>query len=121
MSNHQCDAIVVVCIDFRFQKYIRDWTDENLKNKTFDLVGYAGSTKDTDLILGQIEISVNLHSVKEVHLIHHEECGAYGSESNPERHAQDLKKAKELILSKFPGLTVFLYYLHLNGSIDNIT
>jgi carbonic anhydrase len=80
--SHHCQAIVVCCIDFRFQKFIRQWTDENLKGKTFDLVGYAGSTKDLDTILGQIDISVSLHHISQVVLIHHEECGAYGVESH---------------------------------------
>src|SRR3989344_6399548 len=97
---HTCDAIVVACIDFRFQKYIRNWTDEKLKDKTFDLVGFAGSTKDLDTVMKQIDVSVRLHHIKEIYLIHHEECGAYGTESTQERHALDLKKAKTEILSK---------------------
>jgi len=120
MSDHHCDAIVVVCIDFRFQKYIRNWTDTHLENKTFDLVGYAGSTKNLDTIIEQIGISVGLHSIKEVYLIHHEECGAYGSESTFERHSQDLKKAKEMILAENPALRIYLYYLHLNGQFDKV-
>jgi len=112
---HKCDAIVVCCIDYRFQKYIRRWTDENLKDKTFDLVGFAGSTKDLETVLEQIDISVNLHGISEVVLIHHEECGAYGLESSPERHSQDLLKAKEAILTKYPTLNVMLFYLKLDG------
>jgi len=88
--SHICDAIIVCCMDFRFQKYIRKWTDENLPDKTFDLVGFAGSTKNLETILSQIDISVNLHKTKEVILIHHEECGAYGAESTLEKHTEDL-------------------------------
>lgn len=113
--SHTCDAIVICCIDFRFQKYIRKWTDENLKDKTFDLVGFAGSTKDLKTVMDQIDISVRLHHIKQVVLIHHEECGAYGEESSPEKHAEDLNKAKQMILKKHPGLQVDLYYLLLNG------
>ncbi|SRR3989344_239261 len=117
---HICDAIVVTCIDFRFQKYIREWTDQNLKDKTFDLMGFAGSTKDLETVLKQIDISVRLHHIKEVYLIHHEECGAYGEESTPERHEQDLKKAEKEVLSKYPHLNVTLYYLHLDGRFESI-
>lgn len=120
MSNHFCDAIVVCCIDFRFQKHIRNWTDENLKGKTFDLVGLAGSTKDFDAVLEQIDISVSLHHTKEAILIHHEECGAYGAESTLQRHTQDLHKAREIILSKYTELKILLYYLHLNGTFEEI-
>jgi carbonic anhydrase len=113
--SHHCQAIVVCCIDFRFQKFIRQWTDENLKGKTFDLVGYAGSTKDLDTILGQIDISVSLHHISQVVLIHHEECGAYGVESSLEKHTADLLKAKSAILSRYPHLDTSLYYLKLSG------
>lgn len=117
---HACDAIVVCCIDFRFQKYIRDWTDKILKNQTFDLVGFAGSTKDLETVMKQVDISVRLHQIKKVVLIHHEECGAYGSESTPERHANDLKKAKSEILARYPDLEVVLYYLLLDGTFEQV-
>jgi len=118
--SHHCDALVVVCIDFRFQKYIRRWTDDNLVHKTFDLVGFAGSTKELDLILSQVDISVNLHHISQTILIHHQECGAYGSESTPQRHIHDLQLAKEAILNKYPQLQVDLYYLHLDGTFEQV-
>ena|SRR3989339_232360 len=120
MSTHTCDAFVVTCIDFRFQKYIKDWLGKNFQNKTYDYVGFAGSTKNLETIMGQLDISVRLHQVKEVVLIHHEECGAYGAESTHDRHAIDLKKAKEQIISKYPNLQIFLYYLHLDGEFEVI-
>lgn len=119
--SHTCDAIIVACIDFRFQKYIREWTDKNLAGKTFDYVGFAGSTKDLETILKQIDISVRLHSIKQAVLIHHEECGAYGAESTPERHAEDLKKAKAEILRLYPSLEVSTYYLHLDGTFETVS
>lgn len=117
---HICDAMVVACIDFRFQKFIRDWTDKELAGKKFDYVGFAGSTKSLDTILAQIDISVRLHQIKQLVLIHHEECGAYGAESTPERHAEDLKKAREAVVAKYPTLSVDLYYLHLDGNFEKI-
>lgn len=120
MAKHICDAVIVSCIDFRFQKYIREWTDKNLANKTFDFVGFAGSTKNLDVILEQIDISVRLHDIKDVILIHHEECGAYGAESTPERHSADLRMAKEEISKRFPFVNTRLYYLLLSGEFKEI-
>ncbi|PIU37307.1 hypothetical protein COT02_01540 [Candidatus Roizmanbacteria bacterium CG07_land_8_20_14_0_80_34_15] len=120
MSTHTCDAFVVACIDFRFQKYIKDWLEKNLQNKTYDYVGFAGGSKNLETIMGQLDISVRLHQVKEVVLIHHEECGAYGAESTHDRHAEDLNKAKKIILEKYPQLSVSLYYLHLDGEFEVI-
>lgn len=118
--THTCNAIIVTCIDFRIQKYIRNWTDKELKGKTFDLVGFAGSTKDLETIMKQIDISVRLHNISEAYLIHHEECGAYGSESTPEKHAEDLIKARKAILSTYSDLQVHLYYLHLDGTFEPV-
>jgi len=118
MAIHTCDALVVTCIDFRFQKYIRDWTDSNLSGKTFDLVGFAGATKELETVLKQIEISVRLHHIKDIILIHHEECGAYGDQSTPENHKKDLEKAKAAIGEKYPDIHVRLFYLHLDGTFE---
>lgn len=122
MSNHICDAFVVACIDFRFQKYLKKWLNENmdLQNKTYDYIGFAGATKSLDTIMGQLDISVRLHHVKEVVLIHHEECGAYGTESSHDRHAEDLNKAKKTILEKYSDLKVDLFYLHLDGEFEKV-
>ncbi|MBI2430611.1 MAG: hypothetical protein HYV39_01200 [Candidatus Levybacteria bacterium] len=121
MAKHPCDAIVIACIDFRFQKYIRDFLDTNLKDKTYDYVGFAGSTKNLKTILKQIAISVKLHDVKYVILIHHQECGAYGTASTPKKHAKELHKAKEEILAKYPYLTVDLYFLDLSGAFEKVS
>lgn len=117
---HPCDAIIISCIDFRFQKYIRKWLDKNLKDKTYDYVGFAGSTKDLDTILNQIAISVRLHDIKQVILIHHQECGAYGKSSTLETHTSELRKAKKEISNLYPTLKINLYYLHLDGTFEKI-
>ena|SRR3989344_1381629 len=120
MKNHIANAIIVACIDFRFQKFIRNWIDKNLKNKTFDYVGFAGATKDLETAMKQIDIAVRLHGIQRVILMHHEECGAYGTQSTPERHEKDLLKAKSAILKKYPKLNVDLYYLKLNGDFESV-
>jgi len=118
--SHQCHAVIVTCIDFRFQEYIYQWAKQHLPGKQYDLVAYAGATKDLDIIMRQLEISVRLHSIEEAVLVHHEECGAYGDESNRERHAQDLGKARERIAQEFPFLHVLTYYLHLDGTFEEV-
>ena len=116
-----CDAIVVFCFDFRFQQYLRAWTDRYLSGQTFDLVGYAGSTKELDVILGQIDLAVRLHQVARVLLVHHENCAAYGAESTYERHAADLGKAEGEILARYPHLGVENFYARLDGSFEPVS
>lgn len=117
---HTCDALVVSCIDFRFQKYIRKWLDENFGDKTYDYVGYAGSTKEFDHFLKQLDISVKLHDIKHVVLMHHEECGAYGAQSTPEKHAEDLLKARAVIKKRYPKLKIDLFYILLDGNFKEV-
>lgn len=120
MEKHTCDALLVCCIDFRFQKIIREWTDQNLKNKLFDLIGFTGSTKNLKTILEQVAISVKLHDAYRIILMHHEDCGAYGAKGTFEQHRKDLLRAKEKILEKHPKLSVETYYLKLNGAIEKV-
>lgn len=120
MSIHVCDALIISCIDFRFQKYLHKWLDKNMENKTYDYVGFAGSTKDLLTVMKQLDISVRLHHISQVVLIHHEDCGAYGKESTKEKHAADLTKAKNTISALYPDLKVELLYLHLDGKFETI-
>lgn len=120
MSIHKADTLIVSCIDFRFQKYIRKWLDKDFENKTFDYVGFAGASKDLKTIMMQLDISVRLHHIKHVVLIHHEDCGAYGKLGTKTRHIKDLRKAKTVINALYPDLEIGFYYLHLDGKFELI-
>lgn len=120
MGDHSCEAVIVSCIDFRFQDYINKWIVEHFHPKTFDRIAFAGGVKSLDTILGQIEISERLHHIKKVILINHEDCGAYGDTGTTAKHVQDLKEAKDQIKQQFPNLDVESYYLHLDGQFESI-
>lgn len=36
MNDHRCKALIVTCIDFRFQEYINNWVSENFPVRSFD-------------------------------------------------------------------------------------
>ena len=120
MGVHNCDACIVTCIDFRLQENINNWLKENFPPKSFDRVAFGGGVKELDKILSQIDISKSLHSIKKVVLLNHEDCGAYGEGGNKKKHAEDLSKAKEIILKKYPDLEVETFYLHLDGTFGKI-
>jgi carbonic anhydrase len=83
-----------------------------------DEISVAGAIKDLlgearDFLLKQIDISTRLHGINRVILVAHEDCGAYGGkrafssdEAEFSKHKEDLAKAKEIILTKFPDLEV---------------
>jgi len=118
---HNCKALVICCIDFRFQSALRDFLiSTNLKDQ-YDLVCLGGVTKGlvegdkagSEIILKQIGISKKLHSISELYLIHHMDCGAYGGHAafeniKAERDKQltDLISAKKIIAKEYLDLVI---------------
>ncbi len=133
---HQCQSLVITCIDFRFRSSVRKWLLEKEKlDGDFDLVSVAGACKDLaedesgparNYILNQVLLSKKLHHIKEVILINHENCGAYGdsvvsgSEEEIKVHRRDLEKAKSLICQASPDLTVRSCFVKLDGVVSEI-
>jgi len=116
---HSCDHLVVCCIDFRFQKHLINLLANISPHHSYDRVGVAGTTKDLTFLISQIEISHKLHDIKTVHLIIHQDCGAYAKEGSA-KQKQDLDLAVSTINNKFPGLTVKSYFLKLDGLFEEI-
>lgn len=120
MENHKAKVIVITCIDSRLQEAINQWIANHFQPKTFDRVALAGGVKNLDIILSQIDIAVKLHHIKKAILVNHEDCGAYGQASTPQKHAEDLRAAKEKIKELYPDLEVETFYLHLDGTFEHI-
>ncbi len=120
MSNHTCEAVVVHCIDFRLQHYRNDWLTNRFGDKNYDRISVAGTVKDLDFVTRQIEISHRLHKTRKAILINHEDCGAYGTTGTKERHASDLAEADGKIEALFPSPDVEIYYLHLDGTFEQL-
>lgn len=118
-EKHTCQAIVVTCMDFRLQKYIEKWTDENIKGG-YDKLALAGAVKDLPFVTNQIALSIKLHRTREAYLINHEDCGAYGKTGTFAKHRQDLLFAKKILGKKFPSLKISLLYLKLNGKFVKV-
>lgn len=116
--SHKCSTLIIHCLDFRFIPDLKKFlTDEGLMGDS-DEISVAGAIKDLlgearDFLLKQIDISTRLHGINRVILVAHEDCGAYGGkrafssdEAEFSKHKEDLAKAKEIILTKFPDLEV---------------
>lgn len=120
ITKHQCNAVVVTCIDFRFQPYIDKWLGKNFQPGDYDRIALAGGIKNLDAIMEQIAISRRLHHINRGVLINHEDCGAYGEEGTVEKHTRDLQNAAARIKEQYPDLEVVSYYLLLNGNFELI-
>jgi len=92
---------------------MREYLEINNLLGDCDVVSVAGAVKDRDFVLGQVEISFSLHGIQEVIISNHTDCGAYKSagpfgsfEEECRFHIEEMAKARDLILSKFPSLKV---------------
>ena len=119
---HACKALIIHCIDFRFAKAIKKYLEDQNLFGDIDIVSVAGAVKNivepkerghADFLMKQIDISKTLHDIKQVILMNHTDCGAYGGrtafysdEEELNKHLSDLKSAKMRILEKFPEFEI---------------
>lgn len=109
---HHCDIALVHCIDFRLQPAIKQWlTEQNILGNC-DIISVAGAAKDIaeggDFVLKQIDISYRLHGMRQVILMNHTDCGAYGGrqENDHDCHKQAMQSAAERIGKLYPDINV---------------
>ncbi len=112
-------------MDFRFPTAIRDFLLSLDLEDRYDLVCLAGATKGlvekdplvSEMILRQIDTSKRLHDIREVLIIHHQNCEAYGEfdslQSEKVQHSAHLKKAAKIIQDNLPELKTKLYFATL--------
>lgn len=132
---HNCEAVVLTCIDFRFWRETLEFVEKELGLLSFDFPSLPGSAKainecmkDEDVALSCIGVPINLHHAKKVVIVNHQDCGAYGGskkfngddEAEQKFHEEELKKAKAKILEKFPDKEIVLVYAKLVDGRENI-
>lgn len=134
--THNCKTLIINCMDFRLGKPMREYLEQNNLLGDCDIVSIAGGVKnlltpknspDKDFILGQIEISVNLHKIQEIIISNHTDCGAYGGssqfssfEEECKFHVREMKKAKKLISDKYPGVSINMLLAKINTSSQGV-
>ena len=119
--THNCKALVITCMDYRFRSAIRDFLISQGYKDDYDMVALAGVTKDlvegdeagSNIILKEIGISHDLHATRKLILIHHMDCGGYGGhdafanlEAEKEKQVSDMKSAERIIKEKYHDLEV---------------
>jgi carbonic anhydrase len=131
---HNCEAVVLTCIDFRFWKDITKFVEDELGIKAYDFPSLPGAAKainecasEKDLALSCIGIPCDLHHVKKTVIINHWDCGAYGGSKSFENreaeesfHINELKKAKDKVLQYYPEQEVILALARLSENGEDI-
>lgn len=129
-ASHNCEAVVLHCIDFRFHKELDNHFDKQFP-RGYDLISIAGSCKGLlqdeehrKFLLEQFQISYRLHHPKTIALVQHEGCGAYGGSKNfsdvaaeQKFHQEEFQKAGKLLSCDFPDMQIEGYYAKLSGEI----
>jgi len=132
MTGIRCRACLLTCIDFRLHEPLaRFLAQQQLEHAGADVVRVAGAARslvqprqprDGDFVLEQLAVAHELHGIGQFHLINHEDCGAYGLESEPDSpeelavHRADLRTARERVRQRFPGVEVQCHFMRLDGS-----
>ena len=130
---HSCEAVVLACIDFRFWKETVEFIEKELGIKSYDFPSLPGAAKainesnGSDLAMSCISVPCDLHHVKKIVIINHQDCGAYGgsvkfeNEDDEQKfHEEELKKAKEKLSAKYPDKEIILVYARLADNQENI-
>ncbi|MEI6596673.1 MAG: carbonic anhydrase [bacterium] len=131
---HSCEAVILTCIDFRFWRETLEYIEKELGIKSFDFPSLPGAAKaineavDDDIAMQCISVPCDLHHVKKVVIVNHQDCGAYGGSkvfngdelAEQKFHEEELKKAKAKVLKKYPGLEVILAYAKLADAGESI-
>jgi carbonic anhydrase len=125
---HSCEAVVLTCIDFRFWRETVEFAEQELGIKSFDFPSLPGGAKaindSENLAFACVSVPCDLHHVKKIVIVNHEDCGAYGgsekfngdTEAEQKFHEGELQKAKDKILEKYPDKEVIILYARL---VDN--
>ncbi len=112
---HHCKYFLVHCMDFRLGRPLFNYLEGKGILGNCDIASVAGGVKDNDFLISQLGLSISLHGTEEAILCNHTDCGAYGGSgkfaSSAEEYGfqvEELKKARESVLAKYPSLKVSL-------------
>lgn len=130
-ARSDCDTLVITCIDYRFAVANQEFINETLGLKdNYDHISIPGSIynlvnpETRALLFSKFALSVRLHLINRVVIINHRDCGGYGGSASfgseiaeYETQTADLRKARTLLIEKYPTLQVdlFLESLVLEG------
>jgi len=102
LNQHECEAVVLTCMDFRFHEDLCRYVKHDMEVASFDLLAMAGSAKDLiengpgkEAILRDFQISKELHKAGKVIIMHHIDCGAYGGSKNFESRKKEIEFQKD--------------------------
>src|SRR3989338_8742834 len=133
-TRSDCDTLVFTCIDYRFAIANQELINETLGLKdNYDHISIPGciynlvNPETRELLFSKFALSVKLHLINRVVVIAHKDCGAYGGSATfgseiaeNENLCSDLRKARALLIEKYPTLEVNLFLESLVKDDDEL-
>lgn len=135
-ATHQAKALVLSCIDFRVMDAERDFLAQHQLAHQHDWTALAGAslalagyphTAEAEAFWDQLDLSKQLHQIETVIILDHQDCGAYASKVDanlsldPVRerqvHGDYLRRAAGAISTRYPELSIELYFVTLSGEV----
>ena len=136
---HKAKALVITCMDFRFQNAIRGYLKKNGILGDCDRIVIAGGSRDfvcpvkpqfSSYVWTQLELSLKLHDPKEVIVIDHQDCGGYAQDGkipkgvskdkDEKGHIKVFVKFKKLFNAKYPLKPIRFLNISLDGIIEEV-
>ena len=114
-TKHKAKALIIHCIDFRFQKQIEDDLKARNLEDQFDRISWPGVSKDLINVSKSAEISIILHDPDEAIIYEHEDCGAYGDDNSLETHRKNANALKDCLEKIKPLIKVNTLFVTLDG------
>ena len=130
IQNRPSDALIIHCVDDRFQDAFERFIAEELKIFVYNPIVIAGGALALasdhfarfGYIWDQIEFFIGDRGINRVILINHEDCAWYGFEHPDfkpgelkDRGRTDLSAAAANIRDKFPQVEVICFWAELSG------
>ena len=130
-ERYTADAAVVWCFDHRFDLVLHKLL-KKIGVESFDPILVAGGAKnlasppndnDRQFVLDQIRSSMRLHGTKNVILMLHSDCGAYGGLAafnndvslEAENHRREMHKAVAALQAEIPELAIRSFFVDFEG------
>jgi carbonic anhydrase len=130
-APYVADAAVLTCFDQRIRVTVNKFLQRQGILRP-DMIVIAGGAKtlasprndfERDFILEQMRMSILLHKTQRAYLICHSDCATYGGlaafnndrKVEAEHHWQELQRARELLLDRFPELQVECFFVNFEG------
>jgi carbonic anhydrase len=128
---YMADAAVLCCFDHRINRTVRKFLKKQGIERA-DMIVVAGGAKtlasprndfEQEFILEQVRMSIRLHQTKRVLVTSHSDCATYGGlahfkgdhASEAAHHRRELLRARDILVEKFPGISVEPYFVKFDG------